>query len=102
MIILKTTIAKGIPEVAGTNKGHGEAGVKFVDAARKAIGLPDEKFFVSKGTRDYFQAHKEKLQKEYDNWEKVSFLSFIRIAEANCRELRLSGDCVYGYIGYFR
>ena len=24
MIILKTTIAKGIAEVAGTNKGHGE------------------------------------------------------------------------------
>lgn len=71
LIILKTTIAKGIAEVAGTNKGHGEAGVKFVDAARKSLGLPEEKFFVSKNTRDYFQAHKEKLQKEYANWEKV-------------------------------
>nr|A6YB01.1 RecName: Full=Transketolase; Short=TK [Physarum polycephalum]ABQ23348.1 transketolase [Physarum polycephalum] len=71
LIILKTTIAKGITEVAGTNKGHGEAGVKFVAAARKGLGLPEEKFFVSKGTRDYFQAHKEKLQKEYASWEKL-------------------------------
>lgn len=77
LIILKTTIAKGIAEVAGTNKGHGEAGVKFVDAARKHLGLPDEKFFVSKGTRDYFQAHKEKLQKEYAAWEKVSFARIV-------------------------
>jgi transketolase len=70
-IILKTVIAKGIPEVAGTNKGHGEAGAKFVDAARKALGLPDEHFYVSKETRDFFQAHKEKLLHEYAQWEKV-------------------------------
>lgn len=77
LIILKTTIAKGIHEVEGTNKGHGEAGVKFVDASRKQLGLPDEKFFVSKGTRDYFQAHKEKLEKEYVSWEKVSSIVFL-------------------------
>lgn len=71
MIILKTVIAKGINEVAGTNKGHGEAGVKFVDASRKALGLPEEKFFVSKETREYFQGHKEKLQKEFTAWEKL-------------------------------
>jgi len=71
LVILKTVIAKGISEVAGTNKGHGEAGVKFVDAARKGLGLPEEKFFVSKETRDYFQGHKEKLVKEYEEWEKL-------------------------------
>ena len=38
VIIAKTTIAKGIPEVAGTAKGHGEGGAKFVDAARVATG----------------------------------------------------------------
>jgi len=71
LIILKTVVAKGIPEVAGTNKGHGEAGVKFVDASRKALGLPEEKFFVSKETREYFAIHKEKLNKEYAAWEKL-------------------------------
>src|SRR6201988_5338558 len=56
-IVSRTLIGKGIPEVAGTNKAHGEAGVKFVDAARKALGLPDEKFYVSKEVHDYFAGH---------------------------------------------
>ena len=49
LIIAKTLIGKGIPEVAGTAKAHGEGGAKFVDeAARAALGLPaDEHFFVS-------------------------------------------------------
>jgi transketolase len=68
-IEVKTLIAKGIPEVAGTNKGHGEAGTKFIDAARKALGLPAEHYYVSKETRDYFAAHKAQLQEEYKAWE---------------------------------
>ncbi|EFA74726.1 transketolase [Heterostelium album PN500] len=67
-IICKTLIAKSIPEVAGTNKGHGEAGVKFVDAARKALGLPEEKFFVSQETRHYFADHKKTLLEKYNQW----------------------------------
>nr|AOE43253.1 transketolase [Cavenderia deminutiva] len=70
-IICKTVIAKGIPEVAGSNKGHGEAGVKFVDAARKALGLPEEKFFVSKETREFFGGHKQHLLAKYAQWEKI-------------------------------
>ncbi len=31
LIIAKTLIGKGIPEVAGTHKAHGEAGVKLID-----------------------------------------------------------------------
>ena len=53
-IVAKTLIGKGIPEVSGTNKAHGEAGVKYVEASRKAIGLPGETFFVSPETRSYF------------------------------------------------
>jgi len=70
-IVAKTLIGKGIPEVAGTNKAHGEAGVKFVDAARKAIGLPDEKFYVSKDVRAYFAERKETHKKEYSAWQEV-------------------------------
>jgi transketolase len=67
-IIAKTLIGKGIPEISGTNKAHGEAGVKYVDASRKAMGLPDEGFYVSPGTRSYFAAHKEKLKAAYAEW----------------------------------
>ena len=42
LIIAKTLIGKGIPEVAGTQKAHGEAGAKFAEAARKGLGLPAE------------------------------------------------------------
>jgi transketolase len=70
-IIAHTLIGKGIPEVAGTNKAHGEAGAKFVDAARKGLGLPDEHYFVSEETRNYFAEHKKKLLAEYDRWEKT-------------------------------
>ena len=70
MIIAHTLIGKGIPEVAGTQKAHGEAGAKFVDEARKNLGLPAEHYVVSGEVRDYFAKHKTKLLAEYDRWEK--------------------------------
>src|SRR3989440_7146957 len=70
-IIAHTLIGKGVPEVAGTYKAHGEAGAKFVDGARKGLGLPDEHYFVSQEVRDYFAAHKKKLLADYDHWEKT-------------------------------
>src|SRR4029434_5817423 len=56
---------------AGTYKAHGEAGAKFVDAARKALGLPEEHYFVSEDVYDYFAEHKKKLLADYDRWEKA-------------------------------
>jgi len=60
LIIAKTIIGKGIPEVQGTSKGHGEGGAKFADAARAGLGLPAEQhFFVSDEVRAYFADHKK-------------------------------------------
>lgn len=70
-IVAKTLIGKGIPEVAGTNKAHGEAGVKFADAARKGLGLPDEKFYVSPEVEAYFAEHKKALLARYAEWKKT-------------------------------
>ena len=70
-LIVHTLIGKGIPEVAGTYKAHGEAGAKFVDAARKGLGLPEEHYFISQDVRDYFAEHKKKLLTDYDRWEKI-------------------------------
>lgn len=69
LIIAKTIIGKGIPEVMGTNKAHGEAGVKFTTAARKALGLPDELFYVSPEVKAYFEAHKAKQKAAYEAWQ---------------------------------
>lgn len=68
-IIAKTLIGKGIPEVSGTNKAHGEAGIKFVTEARKALGLPEQTFFVAPETKSYFAKHKEALKAAYAQWE---------------------------------
>jgi transketolase len=70
-IISRTIIGKGIPEVAGTQKAHGEGGAKFVDADRKALGLPEEKFYVSKEVYDYFAEHRAVLKKRYLEWHET-------------------------------
>ncbi|HWA28793.1 MAG TPA: transketolase [Lacunisphaera sp.] len=72
LIIAKTIIGKGIPEVQGTAKGHGEGGAKFAEAARKGLGLPaDQHFYVSDAVRDYFKAHKSRLKRVYGKWRKT-------------------------------
>ncbi|MGB8353608.1 MAG: transketolase [Chthoniobacteraceae bacterium] len=71
LIIAKTLIGKGIPEVAGTSKAHGEGGAKFVDKDRKQLGLPDEHFYVSPETHAYFAAHAKKLAAAYDKWSET-------------------------------
>jgi len=69
MIICKTIIGKGIPEVEGTNKAHGEAGVKFSDEARKGLGLPDEKFFIAPEVTAYFTDLKSKRAEAHAVWQ---------------------------------
>lgn len=71
LIVAKTVIGKGIPEVQGTSKGHGEGGAKFADAARKGLGLPDEHFYVSAEVHGYFKAHKSRLKRAYGKWRKT-------------------------------
>lgn len=69
VIIAKTLIGKGIPEVAGSAAGHGEGGAKFAETARQGLGLPEETFYVSEGTREFFAARREELQVEFAAWE---------------------------------
>jgi transketolase len=71
LIIIHTIIAKGIPEVQGTQKGHGEGGAKFADSARAGLGLPaDQHFFVSDEVREYFAEHKLRLVRAAKRWQK--------------------------------
>ena len=71
VIIAKTLIGKGIPEVAGTAAGHGEGGAKFAEAAREGLGLPAETFYVSEETRKYFADRNSAMQDEFSAWEKT-------------------------------
>ena len=70
MIIAKTEIGRGIPEVAGTAAGHGEGGAKFAESARKGLGLPEETFFVSEEVRELLQPpRREALAAAHADWQ---------------------------------
>jgi transketolase len=69
LIIAKTEIGRGIPEVAGTAKGHGEGGANFAESARKGLGLPEETFFVSDTVREYFAQHGKQLAETRTSWK---------------------------------
>lgn len=86
LIIAKTLIAKGIPEVAGTAKGHGESGAKFAAGARAALGLPsDQPFYVSDQVREYFAEHRKRLARAHNKWRRT----FDAWAAANPERVRL-------------
>merc|ERR1712087_799708 len=58
--------------MGGTNAAHGEAGVPYVDGAKKNIGLPEgEKWYVSEGTRDFFKDVQAKNIGVYDAWQET-------------------------------
>jgi transketolase len=71
-VLAHTLIGKGIPEVAGTQKAHGEAGVKFVDQDRQRLGLPEEKFWVSDEVKTFFAERRRRvLAVEHASWRET-------------------------------
>jgi len=79
VIIAKTEIGRGIPEVAGTAKGHGESGANFAESAHEGLGLPQETFYVSDEVKAYFAEHQTSLQADFDAWN----ATYSAWAEAN-------------------
>ncbi len=72
LIIIHTIIAKGIPEVQGTAKGHGEGGAKYAESARAGLGLPADKlFFVSDEVKAYFADRRKRLVRAGQRWHKA-------------------------------
>jgi len=91
IIKCNTIIGKGMEETEGTNAAHGEAGVPYVDSAKKSIGLPEgEKWYVSEGTRDFFTSVQEKNKKVYDEWQET----YKSWAEANPKLAKELTDAV--------
>lgn len=69
IIIANTEIGRGIVEVAGTAKAHGEGGAHFIAAAKQFLGLPAETFHVSEQTRALFAAREQQLDAAYQVWQ---------------------------------
>jgi transketolase len=86
-----TIIGKGMEETEGTNAAHGEAGVPYVDNAKKNIGLPvDQKWYVSDKTRNFFADVAKTNKKKYDEWQKT----FAAWKEANPDKAKMLEDAV--------
>lgn len=69
IIIARTLIGKGIAEVAGTQKAHGEGGAKFIPGAKKALGLPDTHFFVDADVSAFFAEKKAARAADKKAWD---------------------------------
>lgn len=80
LIICNTIIGKGAPNKAGTNKVHGSPlGEEEVKAAKEALGIPQEPFYVPQAVYDFFntklkeqQAIEEEWKRTFDEWAKAN------------------------------
>jgi len=64
------SFAKGIPEVAGTSKGHGEGGASSPTAPAAASRCRGA-FLCQRQVRAYFTDHKKRLKRAYGKWKKA-------------------------------
>lgn len=72
LIIARTVIGKGSPNKAGTHKVHGAPlGPEEVAATKKALGLPDEAFYVPQSVKRFFEQKLKEDQREEADWRGV-------------------------------
>ena len=58
--MMRTIIGKGSPNKAGTHKVHGSPlGPEEVEATKKALGLPEEDFYVPQSVYTFFEQKAE-------------------------------------------
>lgn len=70
IILLKTIIAKGSPNMKGTSEAHGAPlGETEVKETKKALGIPpDSMFYVAPEAISYFKEKIKSLEKDYKSW----------------------------------
>lgn len=96
-INMLTVIGKGSPNKAGTHKVHGSPlGVEEVAATKKALGLPEEDFYVPQSVYQYFQqrltkdiALERKWKEMFKEWSQSKpdlYKVFMQMAEKKLPE----------------
>jgi len=72
LILLHSTIAKGSPNMAGSHHTHGAPlGEEEVAATKKALGVPEEAFYISAGAESYFRSKHEGWEQAYRSWQEL-------------------------------
>ena len=71
-IEMRTIIGKGSPHKAGTNKVHGAPlGIEELMETKKALGLPEEEFFVPQSVENFFAKKQEKDAVQEQEWKEM-------------------------------
>ncbi len=71
-IEMHTVIGKGSPHKAGTHQAHGAPlGLEEVALTKKALGLPEEEFFVPKAAEAFFEAKQIKDGEREAQWKEM-------------------------------
>jgi transketolase len=76
LIVAHTIIGRGAPNKAGTHKAHGAPlGTEEVKAAKEALGIPQEEFYVSQAVLNFFKnklpadaAKEEQWRQTFEKW----------------------------------
>jgi len=72
LVVVDTVIGKGSPHKAGTHKVHGSPlGPEEVEAVKKALGLPQEEFFVPQQVLNFFHDKLPKQAAFEEEWNKL-------------------------------
>ena len=92
LVIMHTIIGKGSPNKEGTNKAHGSPlGVEEVEIVKKALGLPEEDFYVPQPVKTYFESRlprdaalEQKWKDLLRNWKEAKpalYKEFMKMVE---------------------
>lgn len=72
LVIMRTIIGKGSPNKAGTHKVHGSPlGAEEVEATKKALGLPEEAFYVPQSVYTFFEQKLNKEGAQEQKWKEM-------------------------------
>ena len=72
LILLHSTIAKGSPNMAGSHNTHGAPlGEEEVQAAKRALGVPEQPFYIPEQALSYFRSKHEGWQQNYGSWQEL-------------------------------
>lgn len=72
LIMMRTIIGKGSPNKAGTYKAHGSPlGPEEVELTKKALGLPEEDFYVPQSIYTFFEQKQQKDAQTEEKWQEM-------------------------------
>lgn len=72
LVIMKTIIGKGSPNKSGTHKVHGSPlGIEELELTKKALGLPEEPFYVSQSVYGFFEQKLVKDSALESHWKEM-------------------------------